>query len=177
MVDVFVEREYSPPLARDDVLAAAGNAADCFGLYKIDWLESLLSVDGSILLCHFRARDLESVRIALKVIDGRVPPLWPGVEHRGAAAANANVIVERSFDEAVTVAEIQAMEDANIWCLETRKVSFERTFFSRDGKRMICLYQAPDVEAVRQAQRQANMPHQRVWGFERLAPGKIPTAQ
>ena len=57
----------------------------------------------------------------------------------------------------------QAIEDAGAWCLETHRVKFARTFFSLDRTRMICLYQAPDAEAVRMAQRQAGMPMERVW--------------
>jgi hypothetical protein len=70
----------------------------------------------------------------------------------------------------VTLEEIQAMEDAKQWCLDTHRVKFARTFFAHDRKRMLCLYAAPDAEAVRAAQREAGMPVDRVWGFERLGP-------
>ena len=59
----------------------------------------------------------------------------------------------------------QAREDAHQWCLDTHGVSFVRTYFSQDRKRMICLYRAPDAEAVREAQRKAGMPLDAVWSF------------
>jgi hypothetical protein len=49
-------------------------------------------------------------------------------------------------------------------------VKFARTFFSADRRRMVCLYQAPDAESVRLAQREAAMPLDAVWAFERLGP-------
>jgi hypothetical protein len=79
------------------------------------------------------------------------------------------VVVERSFDEPVTIEEIQALEDAGASCLEAHEVAFVRTFFSRDCKRMICLYRAPDAEAVRMAQRKAGMPVDSVWSFRLIS--------
>jgi hypothetical protein len=75
------------------------------------------------------------------------------------------VVVERSFDSPVTLEEVQAIEDAGAACLAARNVEFVRTIFSRDRKRMICLYRAPDAEAVREAQRKAGMPVDAVWSF------------
>jgi hypothetical protein len=73
----------------------------------------------------------------------------------------------------VDIETIQALEDAGQGCLDLHRVRFVRTYFSRDRKRMICLYEAPDAESVRIAQREAQMPVDRVWSFRRLAPGSI----
>jgi hypothetical protein len=98
--------------------------------------------------------------------------LWAATKHVVEAAADltANVIVERTFDEAVLLENIQAIEDRGAWCLEAYNVTFVRTYFSEDRRRMICLYHAPDAESVRLAQRQAHMPFGDVWAFEQLAP-------
>jgi hypothetical protein len=42
-------------------------------------------------------------------------------------------------------------------------VTHTHSFFSLDGKRMLCFYDAPDAEAVRIAQREAAMPASAVW--------------
>jgi len=42
-------------------------------------------------------------------------------------------------------------------------VTFIRSYFSKDRKRMICEYEAPDAEAVRRLQRTASMPFERIW--------------
>ena len=175
MVDLFLERTFEPPLSRSDVLAMAGRSADCFGLHRVDWCVSLLASGGHRMFCHFRAADAESVRIALRTADADISRLWPGTVHDapGLGAADikgGNVLVERSFGEAVAIDDIQAIEDSGAHCLEEHRVTFLRTYFSNDHKRMICLYRAPDAESVRLAQRQANMPLDRVWAFATIQP-------
>lgn len=80
------------------------------------------------------------------------------------------VIVQREFDAPREVAELQAIEDENAWCLETNNVTFSHTYVSADGKTMLCVYQAPDAEAVRRVQDQAKMPYSRIYAVERVQP-------
>ena len=75
----------------------------------------------------------------------------------------ARVMVERKFDQGASFDELQAQEDAFAWCAEQNQVEFIRSYFSKDKKRMICEYEAPDAEAVRKLQRQASMPFERIW--------------
>lgn len=80
------------------------------------------------------------------------------------------VLVEREFDEPVDFGGIQALEDRGAWCLQLHQVTFVRTWFARDRRRMICLYEAPDAESVRLAQRKAGMPVTCVWAAVRIEP-------
>ena len=73
------------------------------------------------------------------------------------------VIVERTFPEPVVFGDVQALEDAHAWCLDLHGVRFLVSYFSDDRKRMICLYEAPDAEAVRRVNRQAKLPFDRAW--------------
>ncbi len=75
----------------------------------------------------------------------------------------AIVVVERSFGEPVQSDEIQAMKARNAGCVEAYGVRFVRGFFSADRRRMICLYEAQDAESVREVQRRAGLPFERVW--------------
>jgi hypothetical protein len=170
MTDVFVQRTFDPPLSDESFDAMARGSAGCLDLYRVQWRQSLLSADGRRLVCWFSAPDAESTRLALRKAGSHDAVPWPGTVHDSPAsdappADAANVVVERSFEAPVTIEEIQAIEDEGAACLETRDVTFVRTFFSRDRKRMICLYRAPDAEAVREAQRKAKMPVDSVWSF------------
>jgi hypothetical protein len=173
MTDVVLERQFDPPLTAQDVLHMAHDGASCFGLYRVDWNSSFLSRDGRRMVCHFTAPDTESARTALRQVNADVTFCWPGAIHL-APGANAslepNVLVQRSFAEPVELAEIQAIEDAGARCLEMRHVEFVRTYFSRDRTRMVCLYHAPDAESVRAAQREAKVPFDQIWAFERVGP-------
>ena len=73
------------------------------------------------------------------------------------------VVVERSFPQPVAFADVQAIEDRGAWCLEAHGVRFLKSYFSRDRRRMMCLYEAPDAESVRLAQERAGVPFERAW--------------
>jgi len=170
MTDVILERSFEVPIAPDDVYRMARDGAWCFDLHKVAWQGSLLAVDGTRMVCWFRARDTESARTALIRSGADTRIVWPASVHDAPdlapdAAEAANVLVERAFPSAVALADVQAIEDAGAHCLETHHVRFIRTFFSFNRQRMICLYRAPDAESVRLAQRQAGMPMERVWTF------------
>jgi hypothetical protein len=68
----------------------------------------------------------------------------------------------------VRIEDIQSIEDAGQWCLDAYGVRFIKTFFSKDGLRMLCLYQAPDAESVRKAETQARVPYERAWTCEHI---------
>jgi len=175
MAELFLERDFDPPVTHADLMAAWTEGLGCMELRRVEWMGSLLSLDGRKLVCHFRAPDAESARYALRMGGADVRRLWSGTVYDAPglgpfAVHSANVLVRRGFASPVTLEEIQAREDAGVWCLEARQVKFIRSYFSVDRKRMVCLYRAPDVEAVRDAQRHAFMPVEDVWGFAALLP-------
>jgi len=167
---MFLERTFTEPMTGVDVDAMETGAVECFELHRVDWRQSFLSLDGRHMVCWFTAPDAESVRIALRQAGADIRVLWSGTVHDAPMAVDANVVVERSFDEPVTLEAIQSIEDAGAWCLEAYRVSFARTLFSREGTRMLCLYRAPDAESVRLAQLRATVPFDRVWGFRSVRP-------
>jgi hypothetical protein len=73
------------------------------------------------------------------------------------------VIVERSFDEPADMAELQARQDNAGWCLDAWGITPLASFLSRDRRRLICTYDAPDAEAVRRANQTAGLPFDTVW--------------
>lgn len=173
MIDVFVQRSYEPPLTREGFDAMASSSLNCLDLYRVEWRMSFLSTDGRRLFCWFMAPDAESTRLALRKAGSKTAIPWSGTIHHSEAPEapaleDANVLVERSFEEPVALEAIQALENEGAWCLEAQGVAFATTFFSRDRKRMVCLYRAPDAEAVRKAQRTARMPVDAVWSVERI---------
>ena len=168
---MFLERTFDPPLAPATALAQLQQGAWCLEMYRVQWQGSFLAASGRTMVCWFAAPDAESVRAAGRKGGIDMRRLWAGTVHEGPDPAVPNVLVERSFEKAVTVEEIQALEDAGAWCLQAHHVKFAKTFFSTDRKRMLCLYEAPDAESVRLAQRQAAMPLDAVWAFDWIRGG------
>jgi len=170
---LVLERSFDSPMTRDDVIGLASTTSWCFEMYRVDWHGSLLAADGQTLVCVFSAADQESVRQALRKAEADTRRLWPGTVHTAPTTPKPNVLVERSFPEPVDLNDIQALEDANQWCLDVRNVRFVRTYFSQDRRRMLCLYSAPDAESLREAQREARMPTDRIWAFNRIGPENV----
>jgi hypothetical protein len=173
MIDIFLERRFDAALTTADFFALVMQAAGCLNLHRVEWQHSMLGAGGHRCICWFRGIDLESVRLALRTADIETRTLWSGSVHDAPdreqdQIARANVVVERQFAEPVSLEHIQAIEDKGAHCLKMRNVEFMRTFFSLDRRRMLCLYEAPDAESVRDAQREAGMPVETVWTFQQL---------
>lgn len=172
MTDIILERSWDPPLTDAGMRSLAEIRHDCFRLHRVTWVGSMLSTDGSALVCRFHAHDAESARIALQKIGADISGLWPGTVHDapGRPAESGNVAVTRRFAAPVEFADVQAAENRAADCLAMHRVRFLRSFLSSDRRRMICVYGAPDAESVRTAQREARMPVDSVWSFRHYAP-------
>jgi len=175
MTDVFVERHWDEPRTEADLQAMVEDTSGCLETHRCEWRSSLLSADARELFCHFTGPDAESVRLALRDARAASGWVWAGTIHDAPGFVEedldrANVLVARRFERPADFDALQALEDAGSGCLELHRVRFVRTLFSRDQKRMICLYEAPDAESVRLAQREARMPVEKVWAFRRYTP-------
>ncbi len=75
----------------------------------------------------------------------------------------ARVMVEQVFTEPFTderYAEFARKVDP---CLEIRNGMWRRSSLSLDRLRMVCEFEAPDAESVREAMRSAGIPYERIW--------------
>lgn len=165
MTNVFLERSFSDKLTPADVIKMAEKDLPCFDNHRVNWLNSYLSNDGHRLICWFSSPDAESTLLALSDSGADTTRLWPGTIHKPVTSGQLTpaIVVERLWQSPVSFEEIQEIEDEGAWCLDNWKVKAVQSFFSFDRKRMLCFYDAPDAESVRQAQRQAAMPFDDIW--------------
>jgi len=82
----------------------------------------------------------------------------------------SKIVVEREFPEAVDPEEVAVMMRESAWCMEQYRIQHLQTLLSRDGLRALCIYDAPDLEAVRKANETAQLPHSRIWAAEVCTP-------
>jgi hypothetical protein len=82
------------------------------------------------------------------------------------------VVVERLFDPGVTLQDVRLLDESSAWCKETYGIRLLQSYVSADGKRVICVYEAPDAEAVRVANRQAGAPFEIAWKAAVYHPAK-----
>ena len=82
----------------------------------------------------------------------------------------ANVILERRFDPPLTDERLAEISGRLNPCLDRSGIRWIRSHLSRDRRRLICQFEAPDAGAVRDALQQARLEHERVWSGDLLEP-------
>lgn len=176
MERIVVERRFDQPITYDLYDRIRREGQWCLDKYRVDYHATYLSADGRQTVCVFDAPDAEALRSVSRTLGGPEGSAWAAIfrlpegvtpSHDGTACAGRpgleTVVVERRFDSPVTFAEIEAIPERGAWCLETHRVGYLCSYFARDRRRMLCIYEAPDTEAVRLAQINRNMPFTRAW--------------
>jgi hypothetical protein len=171
MEDVIVARAFKTPVGDADISGALAKHGWCLDLHRALYRWSYFATAGTRLICRFRAPDAESVRLALQGSPSR--PVYahtisihmpPGADDAPPeTGTDSLIVVERNFDSEVDFATVEAIKDKGQWCLDQYRVRHLRSYFARDRKRMICLYRAPDAEAVRQVQDRIRLPYEQAW--------------
>ena len=76
----------------------------------------------------------------------------------------ATIILEQRFEgRPFDVERFNAAQRRNAPCLRVHGVYHTVSYVTRDGLRMICVFDAPDAEAVRRAARQLGLRYEGVW--------------
>lgn len=86
----------------------------------------------------------------------------------------SRVMVEHTFAEPLTDEQHGQFAKRLDPCLEVRNGAWRRSALSKDRLRMVCEFEAPDAESVREALRTAKIPYDRVYPAEVYAAEEIP---
>ena len=76
------------------------------------------------------------------------------------------LIVEQHFTEPVSEEQYDIWANRADPCLEARGARWMRSYISRDRRHILCEFEAPDADAVRDSYRAADAPFDRVWAAE-----------
>jgi len=169
MALILTIRDFPTEFELKDILKSSAEGKGCLESWSANWVHSYRNPSNNRMVCMFEAPDAESVRMGFRQSGWTGPAIVKSATHiKAVDDVDGNIIVERHFDEPVKFDELQSQEDQHAWCLNQHEVKFVESFFSIDRKTMVCVYKAPDAEAVRQAQRQATMPFEQVWALQKL---------
>jgi len=75
----------------------------------------------------------------------------------------ARIVMEQTFEKPMSDEELAVFAKRLDPCLDLRYGTWARSYLASDRKRMLCEFEAPDAESVRDALRSANVPFDRVW--------------
>jgi hypothetical protein len=76
------------------------------------------------------------------------------------------MIVETTYDPPLTDDQRARDQEKLDPCLALRSVRWLMSFESVDRRRKICLFRAPDADALREALRGAGIPYDRMWAAD-----------
>jgi hypothetical protein len=72
-------------------------------------------------------------------------------------------MVERLFSPPISEAQFMSAGEALAPCIQERDIKHLASHFALDGSRSVCMFEAADAERVREANRTAGAPFERVW--------------
>ena len=176
MERVVVERLFEQPITFEQYDRIRRDGQWCFDQYRVEYHATYLSADGRQTACIFDAPDAEALRNVSRTLGVAEGLAWRAVfripdtvfsSHNGTAcsarAGFETIVVQRQFDAPISIADIEAIPEPADLSLEAHRVRCLCSYVARHGLRMLCVYEAPDVEAVRLAETNRNMPFERVW--------------
>ena len=73
------------------------------------------------------------------------------------------IVLEHEFERAFDLERYREAQARNQWCLREYGVEHVRSYLTPDGLRMICIFRAPDAEAVRKLSLQLGYSYDQVW--------------
>lgn len=75
MADIYVEC-LDLPVDAVGRCAVSREVSVCLALHRVEWRRTLASTSSGGVLCHFRAPDAESVRMALRPMRVTIASIW-----------------------------------------------------------------------------------------------------
>jgi hypothetical protein len=165
MSTVVVERTFALPVAFEDVQSIEERGAWCLEAHDVRFLRTWFSRDRRRMICLYEAPDAESVRVAQEKAGVPFESAWAAqvILHEAPGAGGEAIVVERRLPEPFDEAGIRDAVAGGAWCLQQHGCRILATFLAGDGRRCLCVFEAPDAESVRQAQKRMGMPFETAW--------------
>ena len=74
------------------------------------------------------------------------------------------IVLEHHFsDRPFDIERYRKSRAENAWCLDLHGVRHVKSYLSPDGRRMVCIFEAPDADAVRKMSVQLGYSYDQVW--------------
>ena len=89
----------------------------------------------------------------------------------------ARVVMEQIFEEPMPEEQLAEFSKRLDACLDLHEATWARSYLSSDRRRMVCEFEAPDADSVREALHSAHVPFERVWSAQVFDAGDYPELQ
>lgn len=85
-----------------------------------------------------------------------------------------SVILEQYLASPIRIADIEALEHQAQWCMQQYRVRHVGSLLSLDGHQLVCFFDAPDAESLRNVLRHLDQPYAALWPASVHAPPALP---
>ena len=168
MACVLVERSFETPVELPQLHAQEVAVAWCLELHGVRFQSTFVSTDRRRMVCRYDAPDADAVR---KTQDTGALPyerIWSAIQVPGfpdpAPADFETVVVERDWTQSpVTVDRVGDLMRAAADCMNRLRTTLAVSYVALDGRHQICVFRAPDAEAVRRANGESGIDMLRAW--------------
>jgi hypothetical protein len=164
---VVVERRFGQPVEFEDIQKLEDEGSWCLDAHKVRFIKTFFSRDRRRMLCLYEAPDAEAVRLAEDQACVPYDRVWTCIHLPATGTAEApaleTVVAERTFPEPITAEFVSNTLKQAGWCLDVHRATYLGSYLAGDGKRMVCVFRAPDAESVRLANDQGGVPYTEVW--------------
>lgn len=166
LVDVFVQRRYAEAEPQDGDRPDSARLQPCLDLHGIQRERSYLARDGQRILCHFRAPDAESLRVALRVAGIDYDALWTGAVSHLPGATELVLVVERHFESPLSSEQERTCRATTARRLLDLGAEPARVLISRCRTHLLWLCRAATAEIVQAAETELTPEGFEVWGCQ-----------
>lgn len=87
------------------------------------------------------------------------------------------IVLERVIDPPIALDDLHGMEQQVSWCMQQYRVRHLSSLLSADGRDLVCVFDAPDAEAVRSVMRQFAIAERRLWPATLHGPATLPVSE
>jgi hypothetical protein len=168
----IAEMTFSPPLSApvnyDAWMQTTQSLDGCIAARNIQWLYSLVSVQGDRSICVYQVPYAEAVREAYR--EARMSfqqiwqaELWLNQEPTSFPQGASLVIADVNYDPPITKATCKASKQQAGGCFHELNIQPISSWVSLDGTHSICLFSATSAEDVRSLYRKVGMPFEQIW--------------
>ncbi len=124
----------------------------CLELHRVDWLRCYFAADGTRMLCWYRARDAESVRLVLRQ-QGTAGAVWPVQALATGDAGTLDMpddraIVELRFESPIDQTALNSASEAVAEALLRAGRAVVQVFAARAASRIVFVVDGTDPAAV-----------------------------
>jgi hypothetical protein len=173
------EMTFSPPLTAPVTYEAwmqtTQNLGGCIAVRNIQWLYSLVSVQGDRSICVYQVPYAEALREAYR--EARMPfqqmwatDQWVAKDPQSFSQGASLIVAETNYDPPITTTIIAEIKHQAKGCLNELNIQSAFSILTLDGTHSACTFSASSAEQVRSLYRKVGLPFKRVWKATLIQP-------